>query len=141
MTFTGMVVILEGVVIENPYISLAIISFLVTMFSTLAQKWLTNQEHMKSLRTRQKEIQKELKNCKEEHILKELNLEMLNLTGIMMKSSMKPLFVTIIPFFILFNWLKGTYGGEVPLIAGWFWYYLGFSVSSSMILRKVLKVH
>ncbi|MCK5449820.1 DUF106 domain-containing protein [Candidatus Pacearchaeota archaeon] len=125
-----------------PYISLAIVSFLVTLVSTLVQKWLTNQDHMKSLRTRQKEIQKELKGCKEENILKELNLEMLNLTGVMMKSSMKPMFVTIIPFLILFNWLSGMYnGGEVPLIAGWFWYYLGFSVVSSMVLRKVLDVH
>ena len=68
MTFTGMVVILEGVVIENPYISLAIISFLVTMFSTLAQKWLTNQEHMKSLKTRQKEIQKVIRSSALLHI-------------------------------------------------------------------------
>lgn len=125
-----------------PYISLATISFFVTLISTLVQKWLTNQEHMKSLKTRQKEIQKELKGCKEEHLLKELNLEMMNLTGIMMKASMKPMFVTIVPFLILFSWLKGTYdGGEIPLVAGWIWYYLGFSIASSIILRKVLKVH
>ena len=125
-------------VIDNPYVSLAIISFFVTLFSTLTQKWLTNQEHMKSLKARQKEIQKELKSCKEEHLLKELNLEMLNLTGIMMKASMKPMFVTIIPFLILFSWLKQTYE---PTFANWIWYYLGFSIVSSMGLRKVLKVH
>ena len=132
---------LTEIVVENPYFSLIVISFLVTLVSTLVQKWLTNQEHMKSLKVRQKEIQKELKSCKEEHILKELNLEMLNLTGIMMKSSMKPMFVTIIPFLILFSWLRGIYGGEVPLISGWIWYYLGFSIVSSIVLRKVLKVH
>ena len=131
-----------GLVNAYPYYSLAVISFFVTMVSTLVQKWLTNQEHMKSLKDRQKEIQKELKSCKEEHLLKELNLEMLNLTGIMMKASMKPMFVTIVPFLILFNWLRGIYdGGEVPLIAGWIWYYLGFSIVSSVVLRKVLKVH
>lgn len=125
-----------------PFISLAIISFAVTFISTLVQKWLTNQEHMKSLKSRQKEIQKELKGCKEENLLKELNLEMMKLTGIMMKASMKPMFVTIVPFLILFTWLRGIYdGGEVPLIAGWFWYYIGFSVVSSIALRKVLKVH
>ena len=133
--------ILIEMVNQYPYISLAVISFLVTIFSTLAQKWLTNQEHMKGLKIRQKEIQKELKGCKEEHLLKELNLEMMNLTGIMMKASMKPMFVTIVPFLFLFNWLKVTYGGEDPLIASWIWYYLGFSIVSSMSLRKVLKVH
>ena len=121
-----------------PYISLAIVSFLVTLVSTLVQKWLTNQEHMKSLKDRQKEIQKELKSCKEEHLLKELNLEMLNLTGIMMKASMKPMFVTLLPFLALFIWLRSVYD---PLMgSSWIWYYLGYSIFASIILRKVLKV-
>ena len=122
----------------NPKISIAVFSVLVTFVSILVQKWLTNQEHLKSLKKRQKEIQKELKNCKDGCVMKELNAEMMKLTGIMFKSSMKPMFVTIIPFLILFSWLRGVY---VPLLGNsWIWYYLGYSVVSSMILRKVLKV-
>lgn len=124
--------------IANPKTSLLIVSVIVTLISTLAHKWLTNQEHMRSLKKRQKEIQKELKGCKEECVLKELNAEMLQLTGVMFKSSFKPMFVTIIPFLILFNWLRRIY---VPLMGnGWIWYYLGFSVVSSLFLRKILKV-
>ncbi len=122
----------------NPIPALVVVSVLVTLISTLAHKWLTNQEHMKSLKKRQKEIQKELKGCKDECKLKELNSEMLKLTGVMMKSSFKPMFVTIIPFLLLFAWLRGIY---TPIMGGsWIWYYLGFSVVSSIILRKVMDV-
>lgn len=122
----------------NPKIALLIVSVIVTLISTLAHKWLTNQEHMKSLKKRQKEIQKELKGCKDECKMKELNAEMLKMTGVMMKASFKPMFVTIIPFLLLFGWLRGIY---VPILGnGWIWYYLGFSVVASIILRKVMDV-
>ena len=122
----------------QPKISIAIFSVLVTTISTLAQKWLTNQEHLKTLKTRQKEIQKELKNCKDNCLLQELNAEMMKITGVMFKSSMKPMFVTIIPFLILFQWLRGVY---IPLLgSSWIWYYLGYSVLASMVIRKILKV-
>lgn len=122
----------------NPKVSIAIFSVFVTLVSTLVQKHFTDQEHLKSLKKRQKEIQKELRKTKEPSVLQELNAEMLQLTGVMFKSSMKPMFVTIIPFLLLFAWLRSIY---VPLMGnGWIWYYLGFSVASSIVLRKVLKV-
>ncbi len=127
----------ENIVQLYPIYSLIGISVIVTLISTFAHKWLTNQEHMKNLKSRQKEIQKELKGCKDPDLLKELNSELLQLTGVMFKSSMKPMFVTIIPFLLLFNWLRGVYS---PILDSWIWYYLGFSILSSMFIRKVLKV-
>ena len=123
--------------VTSPKISIAVFSVLVTLISTLTQKWLTNQEHLKSLKKRQKEIQKELKGCKEPSLMKELNSEMMKLTGIMFKSSMKPMFVTIIPFLLLFYWLRGVYD---PILAHWIWYYIGYSVVASIVLRKIFKV-
>ena len=132
--------IITEMMTANPKISIAIFSVLVTLVSTLVQKWLTNQEHLKSLKKRQKEIQKELKNCKDGCVMKELNAEMMKLTGVMFKSSMKPMLVTIVPFLFLFSWLRGIYGADAVLGGSWIWYYLGYSVVASMILRKVLKV-
>ena len=138
-----MVNMITGAVITEmlsiqPKISIAIFSVVVTTISTLAQKWLTNQEHLKSLKKRQKELQKELKNVKEPKLMQELNAEMMKITGIMFKSSMKPMFVTIVPFLFLFSWLRGVY---IPLLGNsWIWYYLGYSVLASMIIRKVFKV-
>lgn len=131
MSFTEMMA-------ADPKISIAIFSVVVTLISTLAQKWLTNQEHLKSLKKRQKEIQKELKKCKDECVMKELNLEMMKIVGVMFKSSMKPMFVTIIPFLLLFAWLRGVYSPVMG--SSWIWYYIGYSIVASMILRKVLKV-
>ena len=124
--------------VASPKYSIAVFSVVVTLISTLAHKWLTNQEHLKSLKKRQKEIQKELKGCKDGCLMKELNSEMLQLTGVMFKSSMKPMLVTIVPFLVLFTWLRSVY---VPVMGnGWIWYYLGYSVLASIILRKILKV-
>ena len=123
---------------KSPKISIAIFSILVTFVSSLAQKWLTNQEHLKQLKERQKEIQKEIKNTKEPTVMQELNAEMMKITGVMMKSSLKPMLVTIVPFFLLFGWLRTVY---VPLLGNaWIWYYLGYSVISSMLIRKLLKI-
>ncbi len=122
----------------NPKVSIAVFSVVVTLISTLVQKHFTDQEHLKSLKKRQKEIQAEIKKTKEPSIMQELNSEMLQLTGVMFKKSMKPMFVTMIPFVILFTWLRSVY---VPVMGnGWIWYYIGYSVLASIILRKVLKV-
>ena len=129
---------LSEVMVANPRVSILVVSVVVTFVATLAHKWLTNQEHMKSLKTRQKEIQKELKGCKDGKVLKELNAEMMKLTGVMMKSSMKPMFVTIIPFLILFAYLRSVF---TPVMGStWIWYYLGFSIVASIVIRKVMKV-
>jgi len=120
-----------------PLYSLAGVSVMVTLISTILQKKLTDQAHLKHLKQRQKEIQKELKNCKDDCLMKELNAELLSLTGLMFKSSMKPIFVTFIPFILLFAWLRGIY---LPLVSGWIWWYLGFSMASSLILRKIFDV-
>ncbi|HDL02209.1 MAG TPA: DUF106 domain-containing protein [Candidatus Pacearchaeota archaeon] len=126
------------VMVANPKVSIAVFSVVVTLISTLVQKHFTDQEHLKSLKKRQKEIQAEIKKTKEPSVMQELNSEMMSLTGVMFKKSMKPMFVTMIPFLLLFTWLRSVY---VPVLGGgWIWYYLGYSVLASIVLRKVLKV-
>jgi len=127
-----------GWMTANAILSLAIISVAVTLIATLAHKWLTDQEKMRHLKSRQKEIQKQLKGCKDQKLMTELNGEMMSLMGTMFKGSFRPMIVTLVPFLILFYWLKDVYG---PILGGaWIWYYIGFSVVSSIILRKVFKV-
>jgi uncharacterized membrane protein (DUF106 family) len=126
------------VMTSNAKVSIAVFSVIVTLVSTLVQKHFTDQEHLKSLKKRQKEIQKEIKKSKDPSVMQELNAEMLQLTGVMFKSSMKPMFVTIIPFLLLFSWLRSIY---VPILGNsWLWYYIGYSVLASIVLRKILKV-
>ena len=129
---------LSEIIASSPILSLTIISLIVTFASSLAQKWLTNQEHLKSLKKRQKEIQAELKNCKDECRLKELNSEILSITGVMMKSSMRPLLVTFIPSFLLFIFLRDIYA---PILGNWWILYcILSSIIFSMITRKILDI-
>ncbi len=122
-----------------PKTSIIFLSIIVTLVSTLVTKWLTNQEHLRELKKRQKEIQKELKTCKPGDCkYQELQSEVLQITGTMMKSSFKPLFITMIPFLILFYWIRSIY---TPLMGfTWFWYYLGASIVASTIFRKLFKM-
>jgi uncharacterized membrane protein (DUF106 family) len=106
--------------------------------STLVTKWLTNQEHLRSLKERQKQIQKDLKKCKPgDKLFEELQSEMLQITMTMMKSSFKPLLITFIPFLLLLGWIRNTY---TPILPHWLWYYIGSSLVSSLIYRKIFKM-
>lgn len=121
-----------------PIYSLAVFSAVVTLVSTLVTKWLTNQEHLKSLKERQKQIQKDLKKCKPgEKLFEELQAEMIQISMTMMKSSFKPLLITFVPFILLLGWIRKTY---TPILPGWIWYYLGISIVASLIYRKIFKM-
>ena len=123
---------------QYPKTSIIIIAALVTLVSSVITKFLTDQEHLKKLKDRQKELQTELKTCKgNECRMKEIQSEMLQITGTMMKSSFKPMFVTLIPFLLLFYWIKSVYN---PILSSWFWYYLGAGIASSILFRKWLKM-
>lgn len=123
---------------QNPQISIILISVVVTFISSLITKLLTDQEHLKSLKAKQKELQEKLKTCKGDQCkMMEIQSEMLQITGTMMKSSFKPMFVTLIPFLLLFYWIKSVYN---PILSSWFWYYLGTGIISSLVFRKVLKM-
>lgn len=129
---------LTEVMVSNPIVSIAIVAVLVMLISTLAHKFLTDQNSLKSLKARQKEIQKKLKGEKDAKVLRDLNSEMMSITGKMFKASMKPMFITLIPFLILFIWLRGVY--QPTMGNSWIWWYIGFGLVSSIILRKIFKV-
>ena len=128
-----------------PKTSIIVIGSLITLISTFLIRYFTDQEHIRSLKNRQKELQKELKEVRKEgkdDKLLEINKEIMDLTLQLMKASfsLKQMMITIIPFLALFRWMKGFYGGEEGILSGWFWYYLGASIISSSIYRKIFKM-
>ena len=123
---------------QYPKISIIVIASIVTLISSTVTKFLTDQEQLKKLKARQKELQEKLKTCKGDQCkMMEIQSEMLQITGTMMKSSFKPMFVTLIPFLLLFYWIKSIYN---PILPSWFWYYLVAGMVSSLIFRKLLKM-
>ena len=130
--------ILNTTIMLYPAASIIILSVIVTLISTLITMWLTNQTHLKSLKDRQKQIQKDLKKCKPgDKLFEELQAELIQISMTMMKSSFKPLLITFVPFLLLLNWIRQIY---TPILPHWIWYYIISSIAASLIYRKIFKM-
>tara|TARA_Y100000310_G_scaffold33948_1_gene32099 strand:+ start:175 stop:609 length:435 start_codon:yes stop_codon:yes gene_type:complete len=134
-----------GSLIEvSPLMGLLVISFLLTLLISLSYKLLTDQKLMKEHKDEITQLQKEMKELKDnptlmmekQKILMEKNLKM-------MKHNFKPMLFTFIPLIIIFGWLRETYAPMGKLIFGlsWFWVYLISAVIFSIIIRKLLKIY
>lgn len=122
-----------------------ILVFIISITTTLVQKFLTDQNAIKSLKNEQREIQKEIKNFKHDpNKMMELQQKSLPLTFKIMELGMKATIFTIIPFILLFRWFLDFFNSAGnPKFFGflsWFWFYLIFVMIFSTILRKILKV-
>lgn len=126
-------------ILGYPKISIIVFSALITLTSTGITAWLTDQEHLKSLKDKQKELNKKLKTSKPgEKLFQEIQMEILQISGIMMKAQFKPMMITIVPFLILFAWLRQTYN---PILGNsWIFYYIISSIVFSSIYRKLFKM-
>ncbi|MBT7706029.1 DUF106 domain-containing protein [archaeon] len=134
---------LTAIVQSYPIPSLIVISAVLTLITTLLMLYFTDQEHIRNLRKRHKELQAEIKVCNKKGDncrLKEVNDEMVELSMKLMKASFsfKQLLITMIPFLLIFKWLKGIY---IPIYGGWWiaWYLLASMISSSLY-RKLFKM-
>ena len=87
---------------------LLLVSFLLTLLMTLAYKYFTDQNLMKSLKEEMKAMQNEVKGMKDQPdkmMAKQKDLMDKNLKY--MKQSFKPTLVTMIPIILIFTWMSG----------------------------------
>lgn len=130
--------------VNKTYGFLFIIAVL-SLFTTLIQKYATDQKTLKELKKEQKIIQGEMKKYKEHpEKLKELQMEQFKFIPKTMMLSMRALAFTGVPIILFFRWFSDVFSSmENPLFFGffsWFWFYLlGFIVFSS-IFRKIFDV-
>jgi len=122
---------------NNPRIAIIILSFLVTLFITTVTYFMTDRERMKEIKDRQKELRKEMKQYKDnpEKML-EINKKLLEDMPEQLKHSMKPMLITFIPIILFFGWLRATFA-LTAIASTWFWWYIGFSILFSIVIRKV----
>lgn len=145
MVFDGFLNSIFGWLINwHPLGALIIISFILTLITTLVYKYFTDQEAMKSLKEEMKEIQNEMKQVKD-NPTKMMELQKQSFSKMMesFKHQIKPMLITFVPFLILFPWLSGAYTpyGKLFIGLGWFGTYFVFGIIFNIILRKLLKVH
>lgn len=122
-----------------------IVVFLITLVTTIIQKYATDQKAIKELKKEQKELQEEMKKYKgNPEKLMELQKKQMEFFGKMMPMTMRPIIYTGVPIVLFFRWFYDYFSvlGDPKFfgIFSWFWFYLIASIIFSLILRKVLKV-
>lgn len=128
-------------------LGMLVIVFVITVLTTVVQKYATDQKTLKELRKEQKEIQKQMKEFRNHpEKLMELQKKQFSMMPKQMKLSMRGIIYTGIPFILFFRWFNDFFvaateaaGGVAPrfwLHLSWFLFYLIFAVIFSSLLRK-----
>lgn len=103
--------ILGWVLYLHPALGLLLISLLISVITTLAIKFLTNQTLMKDLRNELKELQKEMKDLRNNpKKMAKINERVMETNSKYMSHSMRPTFFTLIPILLIFGWLSSHIG-------------------------------
>lgn len=129
----------------NLNLGMLIIVSIITLLTTIVQKYATDQKTLKELRAEQKEIQKQMKEFKNHpEKLLELQKRQFKLMPKQMKLSMRALVYTGVPFILFFRWFTDYFSsaGNPKLWLGmsWFLFYLLFAIIFGAILRKQMDV-
>jgi len=133
---------------------LLVISIVLSIIVTLIYKYATDQAVMKELKGQLKKYQQQMKESKDDmQKLNEIQKKSMAVNMKYMKQSFKPMIITMIPFIIIFWWLRSIYTDvvviplsfHVPLSAlatglGWIGTYIIFSMIFTTLFRKALKV-
>jgi len=122
---------------SNPEISIVALAFLVSIAITLINYFMVDREKMKQIRQKQKQLREEMKKFKNnpEKVM-EINKQMLEDMPEQLKMSFKPMLITLVPLLILFAWLKSTFAAT-SIASTWIWWYIGASIVSSIVTRKL----
>jgi len=131
-----------------------LISIILSLVVALIYKYATDQAVMKDLKEQLKKYQQQMREAKNDlNKLSELQKKAMEVNMKYMKQSFKPMIITMIPFIIIFWWLRSLYTGVVvipfnfhfPLSGletglGWIGTYIIFSMIFTTLFRKALKV-
>ena len=121
-----------------PKLTISIVAALITLVMTFIYKFTTDQDRLREIKKEQKKYQEEAKNHKSNpQKMMEINKKVLQLSGEMMKHSLKPMAITMLPMFVLIIWLRNIYS---PILSSWIWYYIIVGIISNGVFRKFLKV-
>jgi len=126
-------------------LGMLVLVFLLSLITTLAQKYGTDQESLRELKKEQKVLQEEMKKYKDNpEKLMELQKQSFAFIPKTMKLSMRAFAYTAVPIILFFRWFRDYFEsiGD-PVFFGflsWFWFYMIFVMIFSNILRKTMDV-
>lgn len=110
--------LLQPLLNASPFLSILILAFVVSIIITLVYKLVTNQELMKSLKDKQKDFQKQMKELRSnpEEMMK-VQKEAMKINMDYMKQSFKPTLITMLPIILIFGWMAAHLSFE-PIYPG-----------------------
>jgi uncharacterized membrane protein (DUF106 family) len=129
----------------NLTIGMLLVTFIITLITTLIQKYATDQKALKELRAEKKILQEEMKKFKDNpEKISELSKKQMEFIPRTFKLTSRTVLFTGIPFLLFFRWFYDFFAliGQ-PKFFGflpWFWFYLISTLIFSSILRKYMKV-
>ena len=116
----------------NLNLGMLIIVLVITVLTTIVQKYATDQKTLKELRVETKELQKQMKESKSQpEKMMELQKKQFAMMPKQMKLSMRAIIYTGIPFILFFRWFQ-DYFSALPEGTK-FWLGLGYRTGSTFI--------
>ncbi len=123
----------------NPALTVLIIAFIVSLITTIANKYLVDQDEMNEIQERNKDFQKELRDAQKRGDGKKIaelqarQTEMMQDQSKMMTNSFKPMIVTFVPIILIFWMRTSVISGLVVILPPsvyWvtltpFWHFIG----------------
>ncbi|WP_458403039.1 DUF106 domain-containing protein [Methanobrevibacter sp.] len=96
----------------NPALTVLLIAFIVSLITTIANKYLVDQDELNEQQARMKEFQSQLRDAQKRGDGKEIarlqaqQAELMGDQTAMMTNQFKPMIVTLVPIFLIFFWMK-----------------------------------
>ena len=97
---------------SNPALTVLIIAFIVSLITTVANKYLVDQDELNKKQLEMKEFNKELREAQKRGDGKKLaemqakQAELMQEQTAMMTDQFKPIFVTFVPIILIFFWMR-----------------------------------
>lgn len=98
----------------NPALTVLIIAFIVSLITTIANKYLVDQDELNEHQAKMKEFQSKLRDAQKRGDGKEIaklqaqQTEMMGDQTAMMTNQFKPMIVTFVPIILIFFWMRSS---------------------------------
>ncbi len=138
--------VLDPVLGIHPFWGLFLLTLALNLIITVAYKYLTDQQALKSLKDESKELQKKLKELKDKpaEMMAVQKKSFENMIA-NFKHNLIPMIVTAAPLIILLGYFRAYYAAlnnpDLFWVFGWLGTYVIFSIVFNLLFRKLLKVH
>jgi uncharacterized membrane protein (DUF106 family) len=94
----------------NPALAILLVSGITSLVITILYKYMTDQVLIKSIKDEQKKMRKDIqKHADDPKKMMEINSKMMSKSMVLMKQTLRPSLITMIPILLIFGWLNANF--------------------------------